>query len=216
MSPGWSGTGYVQPMRPGVVGAFYHQKKEEETNMTKPLFIYCDFETTGLSPEDHRPIQVALWEVGAPRDSALEILLRPTEDTLPWSLFAHKMHMENGLLEEYTNSCIHNQVPTYLEADLQLSQYVGLRMENTKQKVYIVGNTVSFDLGFMRKYLPLTAALFAHRVLDVTSIGLMFALFQIEVEVPGKQRAHTALADLDETRAQLEAYATFLGSSVKV
>ena len=68
------------------------------------------------------------------------------------------------------------------------------------------GNSIHADRGFVRAYMPLVNRYLSYRMLDVTAVKLLKRAWYDELEQPVKKGAHTALADIEESIAELAWY----------
>lgn len=178
--------------------------------MNQPLFMMLDIETTGLDPQKHQPIQVAWGGLDEPLTEWREELCG-SPLTVAWRAAdpqAAEMHRKSGLHERWVNA---TQKLTFHGIDVHLSEWITSRRQYG-QKVHLCGNTVSFDMGFVRKYFPKTAQLLHHRMLDVSAVMLFLQSIGVDPEkvAPKKQRAHTAKEDLVETLSEYAYYKSFL------
>lgn len=165
-----------------------------------PAFYLCflDFETTGLDPDAHSPIEVAalvtddrLNELGR-----FESLIVPS----PWGLWdatAREMHERSGL-----KTIVEAHGQRVEAVAVQLSKFLSECVPPTAQ-LHLAGNSVHFDRGFLRRYFSVLERRFHHRHLDVSSIRLAAEVFT-EAPSLGGEKPHRAMADvlrsIDELR----------------
>lgn len=69
----------------------------------------------------------------------------------------------------------------------------------------LFGNSVLFDLEFMRHQLPMVTEFFHYRVIDVSSLQQFFSAFT-NIEKLRKKYNHTALSDIEECSQELLMY----------
>lgn len=133
------------------------------------MYAWIDLETTGLSL-DCEIIETAFVITDEKFDTVyeLEFLVHPS-DKCVWQDGALKMHKKSGLLDECLESSDYiNQI------DIAVSGVLSRHVK--KDEVYFAaGSSVHFDLGFVNKYMPFTAAYLSHRILDVSSLKLFYA-----------------------------------------
>jgi len=130
--------------------------------MTKLVFL--DVETTGLELPSSYLLELGIWIVDlgskAIEGKANWVYHFPEEMIPTLDPVVQKMHTANGLFDECAESQLHYDSQPVLE---WLSAF-------DLEKVPLTGNTVSFDRGFLRYYLPAVDKKFHYRVQDISSI----------------------------------------------
>lgn len=136
-----------------------------------------DVETPGLKDDDEL-LELAAHHVDP---QALELIgtgfstliVHPEEP--PMDEKVRTMHQNSGLLRELQDAraqiemghvpegCVLN----YSQLDYKLSEYLQ-RNSMEPRKILLVGNTVSFDWGHVKRKLPRSFYLLSHRVIDVS------------------------------------------------
>lgn len=173
-----------------------------------PKFYLCflDFETTGLDPDAHSPIEVAAL-VTSDRLNELgrfESLIVPS----PWGLWdatAREMHERSGLK---TLAEAHGQ---RVEAvAVQLSKFLSGCVPSTAP-LHLAGNSVHFDRGFLRRYFPVLERRFHHRHLDVSSVRITAEVFAPNAPPLGGEKSHRAMADVLRSIDELRHWRVVLG-----
>lgn len=174
------------------------------------MFVWTDFETTGLDPANEEPLALGLIITD---DSFREIarrewILRVELDhpaIVGMAPFVRDMHTKNGLLERLKNGQPRANVEEF--ACSFLDRYVGRPAESIKERPPMAGNSVSFDMSFLRWHFPELARRFNYRLLDVSTLKLLAC-----ATVPGAREwndsrpdaAHTPIADLEASIAELQ------------
>jgi oligoribonuclease (3'-5' exoribonuclease) len=141
-------------------------------------WVLLDFETSGLA-DDSEILEVAAHHVGKhtlelkgpPFDLKLVHIEQPPMDPV-----ALEMHQKSGLLQELDEArtaILHGHVPSgcvlnYAQLDDALFDYLSQVANNKSRSVYLVGNTVNFDWGFVKRRLPRSFIMLSHRVVDVS------------------------------------------------
>lgn len=100
-----------------------------------------------------------------------------------------QMHNENGLWDACERSTVSIQ-------DAESALLSLLRPETT---YVLAGNSVHFDLGFIRAYMPTLAKRLSHRCYDVSAIKMFCESIGMPPIQPKK--AHRARADVEESIA---------------
>lgn len=186
---------------------------------------FLDLETTGLDEQRDEVLEVgAIFGafdghrfVEAERIEAVfpPILKHKSE----WDPFVQDMHSTSGLIGAIAG--VANGIPDgpgtsrYMQAvhtrvlgiDTQLM--VAARRLFGDEKVALAGNTVHFDLRFVRRAFPTFAARLSHRVLDVSAIKILLEGMGRSFE---KTDAHRAIADCEASIKELEACAAWIAA----
>ncbi len=187
------------------------------TSPTKPTsndmnLVWIDMEMTGLVPETDRIIEVAAIVT----DSELNVLavseaiaVHQTDATLDlmdnWN---KSTHGKSGLIDRVKAS-------VFDDASAQAKMLEFLKPWVGKGKSPMAGNSICQDRRFMARYMPELEAFFHYRNLDVSTLKELCKRWQPEVAKAFKKRnAHTAIADIEESIAELQHYrAHFIKSS---
>ena len=166
--------------------------------------VWIDLEMTGLEPEHDRIIEIASLVT----DKNLNILaegpvlaIHQSDEVLngmdEWNT---NTHGNSGLTQRCRNSNITEQHA--LEATIDfLKHYVD------RGKSPLCGNTIGQDRRFLVRYMRELDDFFHYRSIDVSTIKELAKRWKPEV-LDGftKQGAHTALADIRESVAELQYY----------
>lgn len=158
--------------------------------------LWIDLETTGLDPLQDSILEVA-WCVA---DLADPFPAGPYhERTIHFDSavtdFIRDMHTKNGLLEECRWS---TNTITIVERELLAC----VPAETDKElKTVVAGNSVHFDLGFLRYHMPTLAKRLSHRCYDVSAVQL----FARSLGMPKSEKGaepHRALEDVSASVLQ--------------
>lgn len=155
------------------------------------MIVFLDIETTGLAPDRDLILEVAAAAVDPqlnPVSGFAAVLQRPRSDAFPRAdAYVQKMHTENGLWQECNASEI-----TLVAATDALCAWLDSLGEG---KHTLAGDSVHFDLSFLRVSMPLVAQRFSHRLLDVSAFRVARELLGYPAQDFGPV-AHRAQADV--------------------
>ena len=157
--------------------------------------IFLDLETTGLDPVRDMILEVAALRVDVntfePVDG-FQALISPQKSgvTMPQpDEYVTAMHTANGLFAEiaagggYAYGEVHSGLKAWLE-------------KQGTEKHTLAGNSIHFDLGFLKVEMPAVAALFSHRLFDVSAFRVARELRCLPpCEIVGAMQ-HRAAADV--------------------
>ena len=147
-----------------------------EEHIITPAYLWFDTEFTGLDLDDAHLLQVALFTTDAnlnrktttDRDVNLCIKLEPDAQVSDW--------VEQNLADLLAQ-CRSTEAVTVDEADRRLAKLVdetvGQNTDITLRPV-LAGNTVHMDMALARKFLPQFSERLHYRLLDVSSLKLLW------------------------------------------
>lgn len=141
------------------------------------MLVFFDLETTGLNPNRDVILEVAACAVDArlePVSGFAVVLFRPRGHVYPLADdYVRQMHTTNGLWSECEAS-----PHDHATATAALSSWLdGLGPAPHT----LAGDSVHFDLSFLRAQMPDVASRFSHRLLDVSA-------FRVAREVLGFEK----------------------------
>lgn len=176
--------------------------------MARKLY-WADVETSGLSPNSERLLEIVVVE--ADFDKPFELADEPIvsavfgltpNDVAGFSPFIRDMHTKNGLIEECLASAT-----DYAGVEHALCAAIPF-VEDREEMPVLAGSSVHFDRGFINYYLPSVGARFSHRYYDVSALKL----FAQSLGMPRfpKAEAHRALDDIRESVAHAKAVSEWL------
>lgn len=171
---------------------------------SKKNLVWIDCEMTGLDPEKHTLLEIATiitnydLEIIA-RGPALAI--RQSERKLEMmDSWCRRTHGASGLIDR-----VRNEGVTLAEAEKQTYNFV--RRHCYVRTAPLCGNTIGQDKRFLVKYMPKLHDFLHYKVIDVSSIKLLASeWYGGKYEPPKKQELHRALADIEESIAELDYY----------
>lgn len=165
--------------------------------------LFLDLETSGLSPRFCSILEVAAAVVTPDLQTlnAYEAVIFQDEKRIFAEMdeWCRRTHTQSGLLEEVNRSPF-----TLQQTDESLSEFIKRNFNVLAKPVELAGNSVHFDLGFIKDHMPRTAALLSHRVQDVSGAARMARrFFGLDVPNAGSVVAHRAMADVRQSIEQL-------------
>ena len=168
--------------------------------------LWTDIETTGLNVENDVILQIAcvLTDFKLQHEYVIpEFTFQCDKSKLEqMSDWCKRTHASNGLL-----SLIHKSTSTIQEAQDYIVNVLNCHL-TVKDTLHIAGNSVHFDKKFIDKYMPGLARRLSHKILDVSSFGLVYSelLPEIYQKRPIKHYLHTASSDIMESIEEYRYY----------
>lgn len=166
--------------------------------------MWIDCEMTGLDPAKNVLLEIAtiitsydLEILGRGPVFAIHQSVRKLAMMDAWN---RRTHRKSGLLDR-----IEAEGVSVAEAERQTLNFV-------KKYCYahtapLCGNTIGQDKRFLAKYMPELHDFLHYKVVDVSSIKLLAnEWYGGKVQSPPKQELHRALADIEESIAELDFY----------
>jgi oligoribonuclease len=169
--------------------------------------VWIDCEMTGLDPDRHTLIEIAtiitdfdLNIIDRGPDLAIKLSPARFKSMDPWSL---RTHTASGLLERCRTEGV-----SMAAAEKQTLRFI--KKYCAARTAPLCGNSVWQDKRFISEYMPAIARHLHYRIVDVSSIKLMTRHWFPNQNPPAKQETHRALADIEESIAELKFYRTLL------
>lgn len=168
-----------------------------------------DLETGGLNAQSDQVLEVFAsfgrivpatgWE---PSEHYTRQVLPLTDDVRSWHPAAVEMHSKNGLLHEARKLRVSEDCSeAFRSLDRALfEQAVKFRGDwggSEKTPITLLGNSVHFDLAFVRRVFPSFAKTLSHRVFDVSACRLFCE--SLGMPKSKAEPAHRAEADAAES-----------------
>lgn len=171
---------------------------------SRDYMVWVDCEMTGLDPARHVIVEIATIIT----DFDLNIVARGPELAIrasaahmramdPWP---RKTHTKSGLLDRIIREGV-----TLAEAEAQTLRFV--RKYCYAHTAPLCGNSVWQDKRFLTKYMPAFQDFLHYRIVDVSSVKQLVAHWCPQRNyAAAKTETHRALADIEESIAELAAY----------
>lgn len=164
--------------------------------------IFLDIETTGLDPATDRILEVAAALVNEklePLDGFTSVI-RPSTQLTGIDPYVQEMHTKNGLFIECSTG------PTLSDVNKALCDWLHAHAGGQKAALTLAGNSVHFDLSFLKSWMPIAAQWFSHRLLDVSAFRVGRELLSMEKCPLVAASNHRAQGDVLASIAQARWY----------
>jgi len=175
------------------------------TKFLKDPLVWVDLEMTGLDVRADTIIEIAVMVSDGQLARVIEgpaIAIHHPDSVLDtmnaWSL---EQHAKSGL----TQRCRDSRT-SLAEAEAQVLAFV--RRHCDYQAGLFAGNSVHVDRAFLVAHMPALAGHLHYRIVDVSSVAELARRWHPKVwrAAPRKKKAHTAMADVRESLAELRYY----------
>lgn len=179
---------------------------------SKKHMVWIDCEMTGLDPMRDVLIEIAtiitdydLNIVARGPDLAIHASEERLANMNAWNRRTHK---KSGLIER-----IRKEGVTTAEAERQTLTFV--RKYCYKKSAPLCGNSIGQDKRFLVRYMPKLDDYLHYRVVDVSTVKVLVnEWYRGKIKPPEKNETHRALADIEDSIAELAFYrsAVFVSS----
>ena len=175
-----------------------------KSQRSKKHLVWIDCEMTGLDPDTDGLLEIAtiitnydLEIVARGPVLAIHQSERKLESMDRWNQRTHK---KSGLLER-----VRNEGVSVTEAERQTLNFI--RRHCYVRTAPLCGNSIGQDKRFLAKYMPKLHDFLHYKIVDVSSIKLLASeWYGGKYKSPKKQELHRALADIEESIAELAYY----------
>jgi oligoribonuclease len=172
--------------------------------VNSPL-VWIDCEMTGLDLDQDALVEIAALVTDDDLNvlgEGVDVVIKPPDHTIEtMPEIVRTMHTASGLLEELAAGV------TLEEAEAKVLAYVREYVPDAR-KAPLAGNSVATDRGFLARDLPVLDAHLHYRIVDVSSIKELARRWypRVYFNAPAKNGGHRALADIQESIAELRYY----------
>ncbi len=167
--------------------------------------VWVDCEMTGLDIEKDEICEIAVIVTDGelkPVDDGIQIVVKTSDSAMAnMGDFVRQMHTDSGLLSEIPNG---NSASA---AELLVLDYLKKYITEPKTAP-LAGNSIGTDRMFLIKYMPNLDAFLHYRNIDVSSLKELVRRWypRVYFNLPKKNGAHRALADIRESIQELRYY----------
>ena len=166
--------------------------------------VWVDLEMTGLHPDRDQILETALLltdkDLNITARGPHAIIHHPLETLTAMDSWNRKHHRKSGLWEAVLAS-----TTTLHEAEEHTVAF--LKQHCADSKLILAGNSIWQDRRFIIKHMPTLDKLLHYRMIDVSSIKQLNALWYPDHKHEAqKKHAHRATDDIEESIAELRFY----------
>jgi len=173
--------------------------------MSNSHLVWIDCEMTGLELAHDALVELAVLVTDSELNvlgEGVDVVIRPPDEALrQMGDFVRQMHTSSGLLEELSAGM------TLAEAEAQAMAYIKEFVPEAR-KAPMAGNSIATDRGFIARDMHELDQHVHYRMVDVSSIKELARRWfpRAYFAAPEKQGGHRALADIQESIAELKYY----------
>lgn len=186
-------------------------ENHKQSGDEKPYICWFDCETTGLDPSRNymleftfgfsnweTPFDVNTWNSHVISTPALETMW---DDGLTG--------MEHGLYDAHVSSGLVKAVTMSRTSILQAQMAMMTKLDELPldRKVMLAGNSIHFDRGFIKQWMPLVDRRLWHRMLDISAVSTFMQLLGHPKAPRPEKPAHRSEADIKQAVDQARFYA---------
>ena len=170
------------------------------------VLVWMDLEMTGLDPERHVIVEIATLVTDDELQIVAEgpdLVVHQSDEALArMDPFVVEMHTRSGLLQAIKDSTISLE-----EAGAATLEFIKAHAP-LASTVPLCGNSIGMDRRFLAAYLPDIENWLHYRSVDVSSFKELCRRWYPTVYKgrPGKTETHRALADVQESIAEMKYY----------
>jgi oligoribonuclease len=168
--------------------------------------VWLDLEMTGLDVARHTIVEIAVLVTDAalvPLDEGIDLVVHQDEAALSeMDDYVRAMHTRSDLLPAIQAATL-----TLADAGSQALEYVKRHVPEPATAP-LCGNSIGVDRRFLDQYLPELDGYVHYRSIDVSTLKELCRRWYPEIyrRRPSKKETHRALADVNESIAELAYY----------
>jgi oligoribonuclease len=171
---------------------------------SKEHLVWMDCEMTGLDPTKHVLLEIATIITNYDLEIVARgpvLAIRQSQTRLAaMDAWCKRTHGQSGLIDR-----VHEEGVPLAEAEKQTLNFI--KRYCYAKTAPLCGNSIGQDKRFLVKYMPTLHEFLHYKVVDVSSIKLLASKwYGGKYEPPPKQELHRALADIEESIAELDYY----------
>lgn len=169
----------------------------------KDPLVWVDLEMTGLDPDEHVIVEIAVIVTDGTLDTVIEgpdLIIHATDEELGrMDDFVTKMHEKSGLTAEVRASTL-----TLAEAEAEVMHFLRTHVPEPRTGL-LAGNSIHTDRIFLTRYMPAITDHLHYRLVDVSTVKELSRRWYPDLmgDAPEKGGAHRALADIRESIDEL-------------
>nr|CAD2131055.1 unnamed protein product [Meloidogyne enterolobii] len=176
-------------------------------SLNEQRLIWIDCEMTGLDPIKDRLVEIACIVTEGDLKIVAEFgpfaIKQPTNILEGMNDFVRQMHEKNGLLKRVESEGIEES-----EVENKLMEF--LLVHTPPKTCQLAGNSVHYDLQFLKRYMPKFVEHLHYRIIDVSTIKELVKRWYSDseklVNMPPKKLNHLAMDDIKESIDELIYY----------
>lgn len=165
--------------------------------------VWLDLEMTGLDPQKDHILQIATVvtdkDLTILQEGREFVIHQPVEHLHNINTMVQKMHTSSGLLNRVAESTI-----SLARAEQDIIAY--LTHYCISGITILCGNSIWVDRSFLKLHMPQLESFFYYRMIDVSSLKELVHRWYPKHQDFKKEKQHTALADVNESIAELRYY----------
>ena len=178
----------------------------------KDPLVWVDLEMTGLDPDEHVIVEIAVIVTDGTLDTVIEgpdLIIHATDEELGrMDDFVTKMHEKSGLTAEVRSSTL-----TLAEAEAEVMRFLRTHVPEPRTGL-LAGNSIHTDRIFLTRYMPAITDHLHYRLYEeiaragggiVSTVKELSRRWYPDLmgDAPEKGGAHRALADIRESIDEL-------------
>ncbi|HEV7238817.1 MAG TPA: oligoribonuclease [Thermoanaerobaculia bacterium] len=174
------------------------------TRKSKKHLVWIDCEMTGLDPMTDGLLEIATiitnYDLEVVERGPVLAIRQSEAKLAKMDAWNRRTHKKSGLLDR-----VRSEGVGVAEAEEQTLAFV--KKYCYKRTAPLCGNSIGQDKRFLARYMPALHDFLHYKVVDVSSIKVLVSeWYGGRYKSPEKQEIHRALADIEESIAELDYY----------